>query len=291
VKLSIFHRTRYDYGSPVKGSFNEARLQPVSDGGQTCHSFSLQVWPSPEFRLYRDYYGNIVHCFELPEPHSCLQVESKAVVSTRPSSLPEDSELAPLTDLSGLANNPECFDFLQTSSMLSVDAEVGRLARKAALHPHAANGHRPPPKNVWQTALALRRFIHANFTYSPQTTDADTPMNEVLRTRRGVCQDFAHVMIGMCRALQIPARYVSGYIYNGPHDHLLGSQASHAWCEIYLPGFGWRGLDPTNNTQADEHHVKIGVGRDYADIIPVKGHYHGTNQKTMTIEVEIAETF
>lgn len=289
MKLSVLHCTRYDYAAPVKGSFNEARLQPLSEGGQTCHSFSLQVWPSSEFRVYRDFYGNMVHSFELPAPHAVLQVEAQAVVTTKASPLPEDIEVAPLQGLGELANHPGFFDFLQSSPMVVLDAEVDQLAKQAVSHFHAVNGHTRPAEGVWQSALAVRNFIHSHFAYSPQSTDADTPMKAVLRTRHGVCQDFAHVMIGMCRALRIPARYVSGYIYNGPHDHLLGSQASHAWCEVYLPSLGWRGLDPTNNNQAGEHHIKIGVGRDYADVIPVKGHYHGTKEKRMSVEVKIEE--
>src|SRR5207249_9494245 len=100
-------------------------------------------------------------------------------------------------------------------------------------------------------------------------------------------QDFAHVMLGMCRTLKIPARYVSGYLYNGPAEHFIGAEASHAWCEVFLPGFGWRGLDPTNNRQPDEHYVTIGVGRDYADIEPLKGHYRGTPERTMSVEVSV----
>jgi transglutaminase-like putative cysteine protease len=107
----------------------------------------------------------------------------------------------------------------------------------------------------------------------------------VLAERRGVCQDFAHAMIGMLRAIGIPALYVSGYLYNGPRDQLLGAQASHAWCEIFLPGLGWRGLDPTNNQPADERYIKIAVGRDYADVPPLRGHYKGTLDRKLDVEV------
>jgi transglutaminase-like putative cysteine protease len=112
-------------------------------------------------------------------------------------------------------------------------------------------------------------------------------MLEVLEQKAGVCQDFAHVMLGMCRALKIPARYVSGYIYNGPSGTLAGAQASHAWCEVYLPDLGWRALDPTNNQQADERYVKVAAGRDYADVAPIKGQYRGTPQKTMNVTVQV----
>lgn len=131
------------------------------------------------------------------------------------------------------------------------------------------------------------RFIHANFAYVPLSTDVNTHMIEVVRQRRGVCQDFAHVMLGMCRTLKIPARYVSGYLYNGPANQLLGAQASHAWCEVFVPDHGWRALDPTNNQPADERCIKLAVGRDYADVAPIKGHYKGTPRRTMTVEVRV----
>jgi transglutaminase-like putative cysteine protease len=129
------------------------------------------------------------------------------------------------------------------------------------------------------------RYIHKEFAYTPSATGVHTHMRDVLRDRKGVCQDFAHVMCGLCRALQISALYVSGYLYNGSRDQLLGAQASHAWCEVFLPGLGWRGLDPTNCQPADERYIKLAVGRDYADVPPVRGHYKGTTQRTMDVEV------
>ena len=277
MKLSVVHRTRYDYAAPVKASFNEARLQPTSQDGQACHAFNLQILPHAASKVYYDFYSNIVHFFEVPEPHDFLHVESSSTVSTVSRFLPEHGEIAPLDQLHGLQRIERCFDFLQTSSLLSLDPEVWKLAVDATAG----------CTDVWQASLAIMHFIHLNFTYSPLATDVNTPMSEVIRTRQGVCQDFAHVMIGMCRTLKIPARYVSGYIYNGPHDFLQGAQASHAWCEVYLPGIGWHGLDPTNNCQAGEHHVKIGVGRDYADIMPLKGRYRGTSVKRMFVEVKV----
>src|SRR5690606_13079301 len=111
--------------------------------------------------------------------------------------------------------------------------------------------------------------------------------DEAYRLRRGVCQDFTHVMIGLCRAAGIPARYASGYLYNGPSDILIGSQASHAWCEVYLPTAGWIGFDPTNNHLADQRYVKVAVGRDYEDVTPVGGSYHGTGHCRLEVHVSV----
>jgi transglutaminase-like putative cysteine protease len=139
--------------------------------------------------------------------------------------------------------------------------------------------------DVWQVALAVMQHIHAEFVYLPAVTHVHTTMPEALRLRRGVCQDFAHVMTGLCRALGIPARYVSGYLYNGPADRLKGAQATHAWVEVFVPGIGWRGLDPTNAQQANSRYVKIASGRDYGDVSPLRGTYRGTAQRKLSVEV------
>ena len=125
------------------------------------------------------------------------------------------------------------------------------------------------------------RFVHAQLRYEPNSTTVHTHARDVLRDRRGVCQDFAHVTLALCRSLKIPALYVSGY---------LGSEtasATHAWIEVLIPGIGWRALDPTHNRQTDESYVKIAVGRDYADVPPVTGHYKGTSERTMQVEVKV----
>ena len=120
-----------------------------------------------------------------------------------------------------------------------------------------------------------------------QSPRASTHMRDVMRTKRGVCQDFAHLMIAICRSLGIPTRYVSGYLYNGPQSQLRGAQASHAWCEVHIPGKGWFGLDPTNDTLADERHIKIATGRDYQDAAPVSGHFDGPAGATTALQVAL----
>ncbi|MEO6788455.1 MAG: transglutaminase family protein, partial [Chthoniobacteraceae bacterium] len=170
-----------------------------------------------------------------------------------------------------------CFDFLQESTHVENSPEAWRLALDITAG----------TQDIWQAACAIMGHIHAKFAYTPNLTSVHTHMRDVLNDQRGVCQDFAHVMLGLCRAIHIPALYVSGYLYNGPSDHLLGSQASHAWCEVFIPGLGWCGLDPTNNQRTDERYIKLAVGRDYADVPPVRGHYKGTTDRTMDVDVII----
>ncbi len=277
MKLQVIHRTRYEYSRPVSESHNEAHLHPTSIDGQTLHSFLLKVIPATKLRHYKDFYLNLVHFFDIPEPHTSLTVESVSVVSTVQNLLPLDLRTASVSDLKICTRLEECYDFLNPSIYVSLNPEVWRLGLDVCAG----------IQDVWECALSIMRFIHQNFTYAPLTTTVNTHMNEVIAKRTGVCQDFAHVMIGMCRGLKIPARYVSGYLYNGPAEHLTGAQASHAWCEVYVPGLGWRGLDPTNNCQTDEHHIKVGVGRDYADVVPLKGYYCGTPEMRMAVSVEV----
>jgi len=276
MKLQIYHRTHHAYASPVRDSLNEARLEPVDSERQKRQSFLLKVLPSTRLSHYYDFYHNCVHVIDLPAPHQELTVEATSIVDTHELPLlPEDVPLAPLATLPACARLGECYDFLQPSTYVSITPEAGQLARDVAAG----------RTDVWQVALAVMRHIHADFVYLPAVTHVHTPMQEALRLRRGVCQDFAHVMIGLCRALTIPARYVSGYLYNGPVDQLKGAQATHAWVEVYLPDVGWRGLDPTNQQQVDRRYVKIASGRDYADVSPLRGTYRGTVQRKLSVEV------
>jgi transglutaminase-like putative cysteine protease len=278
MKLHVFHRTRFDYAAPVWDSFNEVRLEPQTADGQVCHSFLLKVLPAVRLSHFRDFQRNIVHVFDVTEPHQSLTVESNSVVTTVSHALAADLTPAPLDGMEACSREELCHDFLQPSRYVDTDPETWRLG----LDITAGTG------DAWQAAQAVMAYVNREFTYMPDATNVHTHMREVLPLRRGVCQDFAHVMIGICRTLKIPARYVSGYIYNGPADQLRGAQATHAWAEIYLPKLGWRGLDPTNAVQPDERYVKLAVGRDYADVPPVRGTYRGTTGHRMKVEALVS---
>lgn len=274
MKFEILHRTQYTYDSPVRESFNEVRLQPLSNEQQTVDSFLLKVLPSARLRHYQDFYFNCVHHFEIPEPHSALSIESRLEVTTQPARvLALDARPAAMSRLPEALQQGRCYDFIQSSRYVELTPEAWRLAVDAC------DGE----QDVWQTALRLMAYVHRTFTYQPSSTHVHTHMREALAQRRGVCQDFAHVMIGLCRSLQIPALYVSGYLAT------QAASATHAWTEVFVPGLGWQGLDPTHNRPPDENYVKIGVGRDYGDVAPVSGTYKGTTQRSLTVEVKIAQ--
>jgi len=272
MKLDILHRTRYAYSSPVRDSFNDVRLQPPSIPEQIVESFLLRVLPAARMRHYTDFYGNWIHHFEIPEQHNYLLIESQACISTHwPEPIAEDAELCPLANIGEAANVERCFDFLQASRYVEMEADAWRLALDAT------DGQ----TDVWQAALALMRHTHGYLKYESKSTHVHTHMSAVIRDRRGVCQDFAHMMIGLCRSVKIPARYISGYLATE------AASATHAWVEVFVPGAGWRALDPTHNRQVDGTYVKIGHGRDYGDVPPVSGHYRGTLERTMEVEVKI----
>ena len=272
MKWEILHRTQYTYASPVSESFNEVRLHPVSDDGQQVNDFLLKVLPATRLRHHRDFYSNVVHHFDISEPHGTLVVESFLHVTTHQRPPLADAERPfPLARIGEAAREPRVFDFLQESRFVDLSPETWRFALDAIAG----------ATDTWEAALAIMRTIHGHVKYEPKSTHVHTHMNDALKERRGVCQDFAHIMLGLCRAVKIPALYVSGYLATEI------ASATHAWVEVLIPGIGWRGLDPTHNRQTDETYVKIAVGRDYADVPPISGNYKGTTDRKMEVSVKI----
>jgi transglutaminase-like putative cysteine protease len=272
MKREIIHRTSYTYVSPVRESYNELRLQPVSNDQQTVESFLLKIIPAARLRHYRDFYSNCIHHFEITEPHSSLVVESYLRVAIKPRPpLGETETFYPLARIGEVARETRLFDFLQESRFVEMSPEVWRLAIDAT---HGVT-------DTWQAALTLMRFVNGMLKYESNSTSVHTHARDVLRDKRGVCQDFSHVMLSLCRALKIPALYVSGYLATET------ASATHAWVEVLIPGVGWRPLDPTHNCQPGDTYVKIAVGRDYADVAPVSGNYKGTTDRMMEVTVKI----
>jgi len=279
MKLQVMHRTRYAYGAPVRDSFNEVRLQPADTTRQRRLAFRLAVQPATRLASRLDFYLNTVHTFEVPAPHAELVVEAHSEVETSDTpALDATATPRPLATLGDCARFADCYDFLQPSTFVDTGGDLTALVREIV----------GAQTDAWQAALAIMHFINKEFRYQPAVTTAHTHMREALRLRCGVCQDFAHVMIGLCRTIGLPARYVSGYLYNGPADQLKGAQASHAWVEVFLPGHGWLGLDPTNDQIVAGRHIHIATGRDYADVSPVKGTYRGTTQRQLHVDVLVA---
>jgi len=272
ARWHIQHRTCYTYLVPVRESFNEVRLEPPSNDNQSVESFVLTTTPAASFRHYRDFYANYVHHFEIPSSHASLLIESRAVVLAHPPPPLSSAALpAPLNVLPDFARSGDYADYLGPSRFVDVEPQTWRLALDATFG----------IADAWQAAQALMRFVHGHLRYHPASTHVHTHLRDVLANRRGVCLDFAHVMLGLCRALKMPARYVSGYLA------VEKARSTHAWVELWIPNIGWLGLDPTHNRQIDETYIKIGAGRDYADVPPVAGYYRGTLQRKLEVDVRI----
>jgi transglutaminase-like putative cysteine protease len=272
TRWQIQHRTSYTYAAPARDSFNDVRLKPMSTARQTAEAFELTTTPDAPLREYHDFYGNIVHHFEIPNAHPSLVIESRSVVLAHPPPpLSNDTTTAPLAALPGLAKSSDCFDYLGASRFVDIEPDIWRLAIDAT----------DGIADTWQAVQALMRFVNGHLDYQPASTHVHTPLRDALAQRRGVCQDFAHLTLGLSRALKIPARYVSGYLA------VEKARATHAWVEVWIPTVGWLALDPTHNRQIDNTYIKIGAGRDYGDVSPVTGSYRGTHEHTMEIEVQI----
>lgn len=275
--LQVSHLTRFRYNGDTWDSFNEARLCPTSDNMQTLKSFELRLNPDGVIRDYPDFYANCVHYFDIQKIHQALDVEAISRVNTHPDDRgPPPMELSPEA-LNDNSIRESQFEFLEDSAFVTKGANVWREALDAL--PEGLT-------NVWPDALRLGQHVYRQFTYTPSATTVNTHPEEVLSLRKGVCQDFAHVFLGMCRSVGLPARYVSGYFYN-PKRPPNEAEASHAWAEVFLPGYGWKGFDPTHNRVPDTRYVKLAVGRDYGDIRPISGTFRGKGTREMSVEVHI----
>lgn len=279
MKFEVQHRTSYIYDSPVQDSFNEAYLCPVSDQFQLCHAFDLEISPSGASILRRlDFYTNQVYSFELVEPHDRLDVIARSTVETFADSRDFGSCSDPRV-LKDLLQDEWLYDFLHASERVPLGPMVI----------HEAKGLLPAIEDVQAAVARIMDFVYSEFTYDPGATVVETPMTDVFANRRGVCQDFAHVMIALCRAVGIPARYVSGYFWM--EESRVGTvddnTVSHAWVDCFLPGIGWAGYDPTHNRRTNDIYVKVAVGRDYSDVRPLSGAYRGNPRAEMDVNVSV----
>ncbi len=276
MTLRVRHLTRFHYEGVVTDSYNDARLCPVSDPLQRCASFDLAIRPRVPVHTHHDFYLNRVDHFELHEAHENLEVEAVSVVETRPDPRgPAPSGIGPdALHAPGVSEN--YFDYVVESRFIPQSVAIWREAMDVI---------EGGASDLWADAVRLGRHVHASFAYDPDWTHVHTDAAEALKDRRGVCQDYAHVMIALCRAKGIPARYVSGYFFNDKTGD--ENEASHAWMEVFLPGHGWKAWDPTHGREADTRYVKLAIGRDYADAKPLSGRFRGTASRHIEVSVQV----
>lgn len=276
MRLRVRHLTRFHYDGPVLDSYNDARLCPVSDPLQRCESFHLHLVPKVGVHTHHDFYLNRVDHFELHESHEVLEVGAESVVETRYDKRGPVPSGIGLEALNSPGVNENYFDFVVESKFITQNVAIWREALDVV-------GNKVG--DLWADAVKLGRHVHHLFAYDPDWTHVHTNAGEALKDKRGVCQDYAHVMIAFCRSLGIPARYVSGYFYNGKTGN--ENEASHAWMEVFIPGYGWKAWDPTHNREADTRYVKLAIGRDYDDAKPISGRFRGKGRQRMEVEVQV----
>jgi transglutaminase-like putative cysteine protease len=281
MHYNIRHVTRFTYQTAISESVMEARMQPRTDGAQRCLHFGLSTQPASRMKMYQDHQGNVVHHFNIPGRHSQLTLTAEALVECgAPPDLPwalEPGARVPNAAaafgspawerLDTLTASGEFWDLLNPSPFARRTPLLDALSREIGLGRH---------DDPLVTARQLTTDIYTRFEYSPQSTQVDSPIDDALEARRGVCQDFAHIMIALVRGLGVPCRYVSGYLFQQDEDELRSSEgATHAWVEVLIPDLGWIGFDPTNNLVAGDRHIRVAIGRDYADVPPTRGVYKG----------------
>jgi transglutaminase-like putative cysteine protease len=288
MKLKVVHKTTYHYGEPVTTSHHEARVTPRDTLNQRLASHELSVTPVPEARRRRsDYFGNRTVHFSLSEPHRQLEVLAESVVDVAPLR-PLVLEASPAWEsVRDRLRSDRKRDSLDAYAMT---LESDHVTAEPALSDYAARSF-APGRPVLEAVRDLVARIHAEFTYDPRATEVSTPLAEVMRLRRGVCQDFAHLGIGCLRAQGLAARYVSGYLLTRPppgKPKLVGADASHAWFAAFVPEHGWVDFDPTNDLLPSDEHVTVAFGRDFADVTPIRGVILGGGQHRLAVSVDVS---
>ena len=283
----VVHRTQYDYDAPITSSFAELRQLPDDVDGQVCLRRSIVSEPAPDhLREHRDYFGNLTASMSIHEDHRQLVVTSSSLVDTsgRRNDFGDDGRLP---WRSYIADQAEPGDL--TAIEFSLDSVL--VARSENLERYAADSF-VGAATLADGVLDLCARIHADFEFDPKATEVDTPLVEVMEMRKGVCQDFAHVMIGSLRSLGIPACYISGYLETLPppgRPRLTGADRTHAWVGVYVGDGRWVGVDPTNNQLAGPRYVTTARGRDYRDVPPLKGViFTDATESKLTVSVDVA---
>ena len=277
-RFKIQHITKYTYNSPVRDSANQIILFPIKDEYQEVMKHDLIITGDPVVETYNDYYGNEVGSFMHAAAHTSMVIDSRMEVITKAHALPDDrlpkeEQWAYLRLLRG---QMPFMDFMKVeqfdgSNELATIAEVQQSRERTPL----------------EAARELTRYVYEHFEYIKGVTSVETTLNEIWKLKAGVCQDFAHILSAMLRSIDMPARYVSGYVCPNKGG-MRGEGATHAWVEAYIPFYGWLGFDPTNNVLATDLHVRLAVGRNFSDCSPAKGTYKGTSSQTLEVGVTVS---
>jgi transglutaminase-like putative cysteine protease len=287
MNYHITHRTLYDYGEPVTVSHHAARVAPRTTPLQLPAHWSLRISPEPAVRKLRtDYFGNSVCFFSIQELHQRLEIVSECLVELRPGPAPDPARSPAWEEVVSTLRAPPSPEALEAQQFI-FDSPHIRIS--PALADFAAPSF-PPRRPLLEAVLDLNHRIHSDFTFDPRATTIATPLEQVLKNRRGVCQDFTHLALGCLRSLGLAARYVSGYLrtHHAPDQpQLVGADATHAWLAVFCPTHGWVDFDPTNDLMPRLEHITAAVGRDFADVSPVSGIITGGGDHLVQVGVHV----
>lgn len=281
IQYRVTHTTQYAYAEPVSLSMHQVRLTPRATAAQEVRDTRLLIDPPATiWSNRRDYYGNDTTTFSVADAHHQLRVTSESVVTmlgTTDGRLQSPTLAEALDEMRQRTTGDTlaAVEFQMESPLAPRGAAFARYAKNVLL----------PDRSLIEAAGELMELIHDEFEYDPVATTVSTPVAQVLEGRRGVCQDFAHLMIACLRSHAVPARYVSGYLV--PRPGVVGAQASHAWVSVFCPGLGWVDFDPTNDVMPSSGHITLAWGRDYEDVSPFKGVTIGGGAHTVSVSVRV----
>jgi transglutaminase-like putative cysteine protease len=287
MRYHVTHSTTYSGDQPVSICHNEAWLEPRDTTRQLCEAYRLDISPAPSWLSTRvDYFGNHVSVFSFQQGYDTLTVTADSEIQVRSRGVTLEESSPPWESVRDALRTHADGDVLAACEFAY---DSPRIVRSPELAAYAAESF-TPGRPIIEALADLTARVHGEFEYDPRSTTVTTPVSEVLRLRKGVCQDFAHVQIAALRSLGLAARYVSGYLRTYPPEgqpRLVGVDASHAWLAVYCGPLGWVDVDPTNNLFPDLEHLTVAWGRDYSDVCPLKGVYLGGGHHTLSVSVNV----
>ncbi|HWE98779.1 MAG TPA: transglutaminase family protein [Caulobacteraceae bacterium] len=283
--FEIRHVTEYVYDATVRESVMELWMQPRSGGGHHLVNAEIEIDPPAQLFSFADNWGNTVRYFDVPFPHQRLTITARSLVDADEAEpVPEALDVGEWERLRGEPVRADCWDFLRPHGFATPTRALRRFCRERGIDKLTS----------LDPLTALRRLntiLYQGLDYEPGVTAADSPIDEALIAGRGVCQDFAHIMIAICRGWGVPARYVSGYLGASRDEHeRFNPEATHAWIEVFLPSLRWIGFDPTNDALAGPRHIPVAIGRDYSDVPPARGVFKGDAESRLSVGVSVRES-
>ena len=283
ARYRIEHTSRFTYSTPVRRSTMSLCLQPLESSSQRLLDFTIATTPPARFTTEPDPFGNVRHVVTLHRDHDSLEVVPTSTVEVAPPPvLPDNLGSSACDEVRSSGDHPDWWDFTRPSPVARPSPALDRFVARLGIRP----GNDP-----LADLLGLSATLHEAFEYAPGATSVDSPIDEILTTGKGVCQDYTHMLVAIARSWGIPTRYVSGYLYVGEGEAgeagAAFRAATHAWAETRLPIVGWVGIDPTNRAVADEKYVRIAIGREYRDVPPTRGVIEGGGDGRLEVEVRM----